>query len=208
MPLDIRAGDAPPRLSFDLRKLDGRLLCHATRQRGCRRAGGRSDPGRRSRSGRRRPVRRRRQWTRHRAAGLVDARQHGADGDGLALRRQDLEHRTGRGRGNLGVHLVRGDLDQRLVALDPVAQLYQPTGNLALDDALSQRRQLDCDRHELLDPLAKANRTRRPAARSPPPHAPGSGDGPARVTVPPARRSRGGARPAAPARPEPAPEAS
>jgi hypothetical protein len=60
MPLDIRAGDAPPRLSFDLRKLDARLLCHATRQRGCRRAGGRSDPGPRSRGDRRRRVRRRR----------------------------------------------------------------------------------------------------------------------------------------------------
>ncbi len=44
-----------------------------------------------------------------------------------------LEHATG-GGGNFGVHLVGGDLEERLVALNFVAGLFQPLGNRSLED--------------------------------------------------------------------------
>src|SRR5262249_16617197 len=40
----------------------------------------------------------------------------------------DLEQHTRRRAGDLGVDLVGGDLEQRLIALDPVADLGQPLG--------------------------------------------------------------------------------
>src|SRR5690606_31715323 len=48
----------------------------------------------------------------------------------------------GRGR-DLGVHLVGGDLQQRLVLLHLVADVLEPAGDRAFGDALTQRRQRD-----------------------------------------------------------------
>ena len=47
-----------------------------------------------------------------------------------------LQHARGRG-GDLGVHLVGGDLEQRLVALDLVADLLHPLGDGPLGDGLA-----------------------------------------------------------------------
>ena len=44
-----------------------------------------------------------------------DARDHLPDGDGVALGDEDLGDRAGRGRGQLDVDLVGGDLDDRVV---------------------------------------------------------------------------------------------
>ena len=69
------------------------------------------------------------------AAGGVDARDHGRDRDGLALLHEDLDDRAG-GRGrHLGVDLVGRDLDDRLVGLDPVADLLRPAADRAFRDA-------------------------------------------------------------------------
>ena len=80
------------------------------------------------------------------AAGLglvTDHRQHGADLDGVVLVDLDLHQRAGHGGGDLGVDLVGGDLEQRLVDRDLVTDLLQPAGDGALGDRLAQRGQGD-----------------------------------------------------------------
>src|SRR5205823_177614 len=57
-----------------------------------------------------------------------DHRQLAADLGGLVLVNHDAGQYARGGRGDLGVDLVRGDLEQRLVGLDPVTFLLQPTG--------------------------------------------------------------------------------
>ena len=54
--------------------------------------------------------------------------------DRLAFLRQNLHDDAGRRRGNLGVHLVGRDLQQRLVAVDLVADLLHPADDGALGD--------------------------------------------------------------------------
>ena len=49
---------------------------------------------------------------------VADHREPHADLDRLALGHEDLGEDAGRGRGHLGVDLVRRDLEERLVALD------------------------------------------------------------------------------------------
>jgi hypothetical protein len=51
------------------------------------------------------------------------------------------------GRRDLGVDLVGGDLEQRLVDLDGVADLLQPAGDGAFGDALAQLRKCDVSGH-------------------------------------------------------------
>ncbi len=67
-------------------------------------------------------------------AGRGDDREHRSDLDGLALLHQDLrDDAVGRAR-HLGVDLVRGDLEERLVALDRVAHLLEPLRDRSLGD--------------------------------------------------------------------------
>ena len=55
----------------------------------------------------------------------------------------DLGEHAGDGRGNLGVDLVGRDLEDRLVALNGVADLLQPLGDGALGDGLAHLRHQD-----------------------------------------------------------------
>ncbi len=78
-----------------------------------------------------------------------DLGEHGADGDRLALGGEDLHERAGCGRGNLGVDLVRGHLDERLVGLDGLAFLLVPPQNGAFTDGFAHRGEchLNCRVH-------------------------------------------------------------
>ena len=69
---------------------------------------------------------------------LGDDRDDRADLDGLVLGHADLREETCDGSRNLGVHLVGGDLKQRLVGIDGVAHGLQPRGDGALGDGLAQ----------------------------------------------------------------------
>ena len=69
---------------------------------------------------------------------VADDGQHGADLDGLVLLDLDLEDGARDGGGDLGVDLVGGDLEQRLVHLDGVADGLEPGGDGALGDALAE----------------------------------------------------------------------
>ena len=60
---------------------------------------------------------------RRRSAGLADDGDDGVDLDGGALREADLSENAGGGRRNLGVDLVGGDLEERLVFFDCVAEV-------------------------------------------------------------------------------------
>ena len=73
--------------------------------------------------------------------------QLGADLDGLVLLDLDLQQRAGDGRGDLGVDLVGGDLEQRLVDGDLVADLLQPAGDGAFGDGLAECGEGDWSRH-------------------------------------------------------------
>src|ERR1019366_9518789 len=71
------------------------------------------------------------------AAPLIDARDYRVDADRLAFLHQDFGERAGGGGGNLGVHLVGGDLKERLVALDALAGLFEPLGQRAFHNAFA-----------------------------------------------------------------------
>ena len=73
----------------------------------------------------------------------ADHRQLGADLDGLVLLDLDLQQGARDGRGDLGVDLVGGDLEQRLVHGDLVADRLQPAGDGALGDGLAERGERD-----------------------------------------------------------------
>ena len=66
-----------------------------------------------------------------------DPRHHGLDGDGLPFLDQDLGEHTSVRRGNFGVDLVGRDLEDRLVALDGVADLLEPLRQRALGDGFT-----------------------------------------------------------------------
>jgi hypothetical protein len=75
------------------------------------------------------------------AGGLsADDREVAADGDDRVLLDEDLREDTGSRRGDLGVDLVGGDLEEWFVDLDGVALGLQPPGDGALGDGLAQRR--------------------------------------------------------------------
>ena len=82
-----------------------------------------------------------------RRAVLVDHRELGADRDRLVLGDGDAAQDPGHRRGDLGVDLVGGDLEQRLVRLHPLALLLQPAGDGALGDALAELGHGYGDRH-------------------------------------------------------------
>ena len=73
------------------------------------------------------------------------AGDHLPDGDGLAGLGQDLRDRPGGGRRHLRVHLVGGDLDERLVGRDRVADLLRPLEHDALGDRLAHLRHDDVE---------------------------------------------------------------
>ena len=87
-----------------------------------------------------------------------------ADLDRLVLTDDDLLQHAGGGRGDLGVDLVRRDLEQRLVGVDLVALLLEPAGDGAFGDALTESRHGYRGRHGCLDLLRVSGPTRRPAA--------------------------------------------
>src|ERR1019366_353362 len=68
---------------------------------------------------------------------LIDARDYGVDADRLAFLHQDLGEGAGGRRRNFGIHLVGGDLKQRLVALDALAGLFEPFGQRAFHNAFA-----------------------------------------------------------------------
>ena len=74
------------------------------------------------------------------------ARDDLADGHRVAGLREDLLDRARRGGRDLGVDLVGGDLDDRLVLLDGLAGLLGPLEDRALGDRLAHRRHDDVDR--------------------------------------------------------------
>ena len=73
-----------------------------------------------------------------RAGAVADDGEHRADVDGVALRHADLGERAGDRRRHLGVDLVGGHLEQRLVLGDRVADLLEPLGDRALGDGLTE----------------------------------------------------------------------
>ena len=64
----------------------------------------------------------------------------GVDGYRFALGDTDLGHHSGGGGRNLGVNLVRRDLEERLVAVDSLTDLLVPTNNRALGDGFAKLR--------------------------------------------------------------------
>ncbi len=74
---------------------------------------------------------------------VTDDGEERAHLDGVVLVDLDLEQRARDRRGDLGVDLVGGDLEQRLVDGDGVADLLQPARDGALGDGLTQFREVD-----------------------------------------------------------------
>jgi len=83
-----------------------------------------------------------------RAGSVTDGHEGCADFDGLILGYQDgLDHACYR-RGDLGVDLIGGDFEQRLVHFDTVAHVFQPAGHRTLGDTLSECREVDGFAHQ------------------------------------------------------------
>jgi hypothetical protein len=79
-----------------------------------------------------------------------DARDDGVHRHGVAFLGEDLgEHARGR-RGDLGVDFVGGDLEERLVAIDLVANLLEPLGYGPLGDGLAHLGHYDVMCHGFL----------------------------------------------------------
>ena len=78
---------------------------------------------------------------------VADHGQLAADLNGVVLLGDDLLQHACRGGWDLGVDLVRGDLEQRFVQLHRVALLLEPPGDGPLGDALAECRHLDGSCH-------------------------------------------------------------
>ena len=74
------------------------------------------------------------------AGAAADHGELGTHGHRLVLGDDDLGQYARGGRGDLGVDLVGGDLEQWLVGVDLVALLLEPAGDGAFGDALAERR--------------------------------------------------------------------
>jgi hypothetical protein len=81
-------------------------------------------------------------------AGFPDHRDHAVDGDGLAFLDADLGHHAGGRRRDLRVDLVGGDLEQRLVAIDLVADLLDPADDRAFGNRLAHLGHHNISRHD------------------------------------------------------------
>src|SRR5690606_32427753 len=71
---------------------------------------------------------------------VADHGQVSADLDRLVLLDEDLLEDAGDGRGDLGVDLVRGDLEQRLVDRDLVTHALEPAGHSPFGHGLAKGR--------------------------------------------------------------------
>jgi hypothetical protein len=91
----------------------------------------------------------RRPGLRRRSTVCIDVGDDRADLHGLALLHLDIDQRAGRRRRNLCVDLVRGDLQDRLVALHRVARLFQPLRDGPLGDGLPHLRHRHFDLRHL-----------------------------------------------------------
>src|SRR5690606_37011798 len=92
----------------------------------------------------------RRGGSRSTAGAVADDGERAADLDGLVFLNENLLEHSGDRRRNLGVDLVGGYLDERLVNCDLVAHLLQPPGHRALGDTLSECREVDGFTHVVL----------------------------------------------------------
>ena len=130
----------------------GEFLGYGLGRDGCRSRlihGSGSNDGRRGSSGRRLRICGRRGHLRSRSfgargsgrsdglAGRADAGDDGIDGDDRTLLDQDLGEDALGGGGDFRIDLVGGDFEERLVALDGVADLLEPLGQRAFDNALA-----------------------------------------------------------------------
>ncbi len=70
--------------------------------------------------------------------------------DRTALGNFDVLKHAGSGRGNLGVHLIGGDFEERLVALDLVSGLLQPLGDGSLKNRFPHLGHDNISRHNSL----------------------------------------------------------
>ncbi|BCN54577.1 hypothetical protein RE9425_29670 [Prescottella equi] len=82
-----------------------------------------------------------------RLAGLTDHGQLATDVDDVVLLRDDLRQDAGSGRRDLGVDLVGGDFEQRLVYFDRVPFLLEPPRDSSLGDGFTQGWHLDGEGH-------------------------------------------------------------
>src|SRR5690606_17957193 len=90
--------------------------------------------------------------------------------DGLALTHPDLAQDARGGRRNLGVDLVGRDLEQRLVAIDGIADLPNPANHRAFGDRLAHLGHDDgCGHGQVPLTCAAALRASRAPPRPPPP---------------------------------------
>ena len=78
---------------------------------------------------------------------IADLGDDTSDVNGVVLFGQDLQQHAGHRGGDLGVDLVGGDLQQRFVDLDGVADLLQPLGDSAFSDGFAQFGHFDGVRH-------------------------------------------------------------
>jgi hypothetical protein len=78
---------------------------------------------------------------------VVDDGKLSAHRNRLVLVNRDTAQNAGRGGRDLGVHLVRRHLEERLIHLHALAFLLQPARDGALGDALTELRHGYGDRH-------------------------------------------------------------
>jgi hypothetical protein len=79
---------------------------------------------------------------------VTDDGQDSADGGGLAFGDPDLGDESGTGRRDFRVHFVGGDLEEWLVGLNAVADVFEPTCDGAFGDGFTELRHGDV--HERL----------------------------------------------------------
>ena len=77
----------------------------------------------------------------------LDLRKHRLDGDRLSRLDQDLRDPARRRRGDLRVHLVRGDLEQGLVLGDQFPHLHEPLHDDPFHHAFPELGHHDVDEH-------------------------------------------------------------
>ena len=86
-------------------------------------------------------------WGSRCRARVVDGANDGSDADRSAFLHLDFAERAGRGRGNLSVDFVGGDLEERFIASDGVAGLLEPLGERAFGDGFAHLGHNDVDWH-------------------------------------------------------------